>query len=187
MKVEKVEVLYDGWEKNLLLTVRLERTGKVRTYQVGHHGDSSSVLVYDPARRVAAMVFQHRASQAWRGLSERLMEIPSGLTDGEAPDVAARREVLEEAGIRLTDIEHVGDFWVMPGVSTELASVYLAAYSAADRVAAGGGVAGEDEDIDVREVPLAELAALADSGRPMDLRLYATIQALRLRRPELFR
>ena len=64
--------------------------------------------------------------------------------------------------------------------------LFLAAYRAEDRVGPGGGVAGEHEDIRVLDVPLAELGRDLETGRLADMKLLATVQALKLRRPELF-
>jgi hypothetical protein len=86
----------------------------------------------------------------------------------------------------LTSLEPVGAAWTTPGVSTELMHLYLAPYRAADRTGAGGGVAGEHENITVNETSLAELAAMADDGRLFDLKTLALVQTLRLRRPGLF-
>lgn len=72
-------------------------------------------------------------------------------------------------------------------VSTERHSMFLAPYSAADRVGAGGGgVAGEHEGITVMERTPAELAVDMDQGRITDRKRGMLILALRRRRPELF-
>ena len=52
-------------------------------------------------------------------------------------------------------------------------------------VAAGGGV-DEHEDIQVMETPLHELARALERGELADLKLLALVQALMIRRPELF-
>ena len=72
------------------------------------------------------------------------------------------------------------------GLSTEKIHLFLAAFRAADRVTAGGGLAEEHEDITVLEVPLADLAAQADAGTLLDMKTLVLVQTLRLRRPELF-
>jgi hypothetical protein len=64
--------------------------------------------------------------------------------------------------------------------------LYLAPYSRDDRVAQGGGAKGEHENITVLELPLHELAAMANSGALADMKTFALLQTLRLRRPELF-
>jgi hypothetical protein len=78
----------------------------------------------------------------------------------------------------------VAKAWAMPGVSTEQMDLYLGAYAPADWVGTGGGIEGED--IEVLEIPLAELAAMADSGALHDMKTLLLVQTLRLRRPELF-
>jgi hypothetical protein len=93
---------------------------------------------------------------------------------------------LEEAGLSLEALEHVGRYWSMPGLSTERADMFLAAYNKADLTGAGGGLPQEHENITRVELPLAELADMADKGALGDLKVFALVQTLRLRRPELF-
>jgi 8-oxo-dGTP pyrophosphatase MutT (NUDIX family) len=93
---------------------------------------------------------------------------------------------MEEAGLRLETLEPVASVWSIPGSSTEHIDMFLAPYGAADRVSAGGGLAHEHENIVVVELPLAELARMADAGGLADLKTLALTQTLRLRRPELF-
>jgi len=80
----------------------------------------------------------------------------------------------------------VGRMWTTPGVSTERMDLYLSAYSAADRIGDGGGLAEDHENITVVEMSLGELARAADAGTLADMKLFALIQTLRLSRPELF-
>jgi hypothetical protein len=82
------------------------------------------------------------------------------------------------------DLDPVATVWSSPGVSAERISLYLAACCFAGRGAGGGN--GEHENIEVLEVPLAELAARLDRGEVADMKLLALAQTLRLRRPDLF-
>ena len=84
-------------------------------------------------------------------------------------------------------MESLGTIWSMPGISSERMSLFLAPYSASDRTGAGGGLADEHENITAEEIPLDELARLADAHRLTDMRTFAMVQTLRLRRPDLFR
>src|SRR6516165_4460162 len=114
---------------------------------------------------------------------EHLLEAVAGSVEDEAPDECAHREAMEEAGLKLRAVEHLGTAWSMPGISTEQMDLYLAVYSKADRVGLGGGVADEHEGITVIELPLAELAAMADAGQIVDMKTLAVLQTLRLRKP----
>jgi nudix-type nucleoside diphosphatase (YffH/AdpP family) len=144
------------------------------------------VLPYDAERRAALLVCQFRAPVLAAAGEVMLLEAIAGLTDGEAPDKAARREAIEETGVRLKALEAVGTVWTMPGLSTERMHLYLAPYTRIDRVGEGGGADGENENITVLELPLHELAAMADSGALADMKTLALVQTLRLKRPGLF-
>jgi hypothetical protein len=53
-------------------------------------------------------------------------------------------------------------------------------------VSRGGGAEGEHENIRVREVALTELQRMAQAGEIRDAKTYLLLQALQLRRPDLF-
>lgn len=179
-------VVWSGWNRMLLLRLRLPDGAEVdRT--VEDHGDAASVLPFDPERRVALMIRGVRPGPLHHGLPALVLESPAGLLDaGEDPAAAARRETEEEVGARLRDLVPLGAPFTSPGCSTERIHIYLAEYSAADRVGAGGGLPDEHENLEVLEMPLAELAALADRGEISNMTLLALVQSLRLKRPELF-
>ena len=134
---------------------------------------------------MALLVRQFRAPVAWRE-EPGFPEPPAGLIDnGESPETAARREAEEETGLKLRSLEALGRFWSSPGSTTETSWLYLAEYASADRIGKGGGV-DDHEDVEMFELPLAELAARAKDGELMDLKLAVLALSLMLRRPELF-
>jgi nudix-type nucleoside diphosphatase (YffH/AdpP family) len=187
MKPEFLEskTVYDGWAKYLLAKVRLE-DGHVAEREIVKREACVSVLPYDPERKVAMLVRQLRAPVLMETGEQELLETIAGLCDGGGAEDAARREAQEETGLNLRQIERLGMLWTSPGGSTERMTLYLASYCAADRDGKGGGAAGEHENITVIEMPLAELAQLADAGEIADMKTFALLQTLRLRRPDLF-
>ena len=180
------ELYRKGRRRYVLATVRTAE-GRVLERSVDDHGDAVAVLPYDPARRTAVLTRQDRAPPLLAGQPAQILEALAGMIDdGEDAEAAARREAAEETGLELAALEPVATAWASPGVSTERVSLFLAAFGAADRRGSGGGLAAEDEHIEVVELPLAELAARADRGELDDLKTLALVQTLRLRRPELF-
>ena len=178
-------LLYDGWNRLLMVKARTPG-GAVIHRSVEDHGDAVAVLPFDPERRLALLVRQLRVPILRAHGAKTSLEAPAGILDEDDPADCARREAMEEAGLELKALIPLGAFFPMPGISTEKMHMFLAEYSAASRVADGGGLAEENEEIEVVEIGLAELAAMAERGELADLKTYTLVQALKLRRPELF-
>jgi nudix-type nucleoside diphosphatase (YffH/AdpP family) len=186
---EKVELLHEktlheGWVRYIRATFRIG--GKTIEREIVAHGGAVAVLPYDPERRVALLVRQFRAPVFVATGKGELLECIAGILE-EDEEGAARREALEEAGLRLGQLEPVVCGWSSPGLATERIYLFLAIYGAADRDGDGGGKPEEGENITVQEYPLDELSNMADAGTLTDLKTFALVQSLRLRRPELFR
>jgi nudix-type nucleoside diphosphatase (YffH/AdpP family) len=184
-EIVSTEVTHHRWSKMTVATIRLP-DGQTTKRDIEDHGEAAVVLPYDPARRTAMLVRQFRTPPFAVAGDGMVLEPPAGRLDEADPERCARREALEEIGLKLTVLEPVARVWTMPALSTERAWMYLAPYSAADRIAAGGGLAEEHEEIEVLEMPLADLAAMADAGTLTELKLLLLVQTLRLRHPALF-
>jgi nudix-type nucleoside diphosphatase (YffH/AdpP family) len=183
--IRDVRKIYQGWTTLSVATVELSDGSRIRR-EIEHHGNAVCVLPYDPERRVATLVRQLRAPllQA-AGLQDHL-EAPAGLLVGDDPQACARREAMEETGLRLGALEHIVCAWTMPGVSTEQMDLFLAPYAETDKIGPGGGLAEEHEDIIVVEMPLDDLVAMIARGTLTDLKTLALVLALQVRHPELF-
>lgn len=184
-EILSTEIVYSRWAKMILATIRLP-DGQCTKRDIEDHGEAAMVLPYDPVRRLALVIRQFRTPPCFLGTNGMILEAAAGRLEGEEAEACARREALEEVGIRLAELEPVARAWTMPALSTERVSLFLAPYSAADRIADGGGLSEEHEEITVMEMPLADLARLADGGDLMDLKLLLLVQTLRLRRPDCF-
>ncbi|HVL73669.1 MAG TPA: NUDIX hydrolase [Beijerinckiaceae bacterium] len=184
-RLVEATTVHEGWGKLVVAVIRAP-DGRTIKREIEDHGAAVAVLPYDPGRRVALLVRQFRAAVFVAGGGEEMLEAPAGLLEEEDPATCARREALEETGLALRDLEPVGAVWTMPGISTERTHLFLAPFAPADKVAEGGGVSDEQEDITLVEAKLSDLAAKADAGELLDLKLLLLVQTLRLRRPELF-
>jgi nudix-type nucleoside diphosphatase (YffH/AdpP family) len=181
--VEK-RTLHAGWCNLLRLRIRVDNGEVFR--EVEDHGRAVAVLPYDPVRRTALLIKLLRAPVLLTAGIAELLEVPAGLADESDPAETARRELWEETGLQLRDVEALGCVWTMPGISTERMDLFLARYSKADRVGAGGGLASEDENITVEEISLDELWARAQAGQIADMKTLTLILLLHARHPELF-
>lgn len=186
------ETLWKGFctlERVTFERTRSDGTPHVQSFEIEDHGRAAAVLPYDPVTRRAVLVRQLRLPQALQGDDPLMLEVVAGLLDkaNEDPEETARREAMEEAGLALGPLELAGAVRPSPGLVGEKVWVYLAEVDlAAARVAEGGGLAHEGEDIEVVTMDLAELAAYVDRGDNLDLKTAFAAQTLRVRRPELF-
>lgn len=186
LRVLSVRTAFEGWIKVVIAKIAAP-SGDPFEREIEIHGSAVAVLPYDPDRRVAIVISQFRApvDYLFPG-SNPIIEPVAGINDDGDVESCARREAMEEAGVRLQLLETVARCWSMPGISTETMSCFLAPYSVNDRVASGGGLAHENEEIEVHEWPLDDLAVHMKSGAIIDMKLLVLVQALQARRPELF-
>jgi nudix-type nucleoside diphosphatase (YffH/AdpP family) len=184
-RIVAFKLLHDGWSKFGVATVQLP-DGTTFRREIEDHGSAAAVLPYDPQARSVLLVKQFRAPIAYAGDGGHTLEAPAGIVEQESAEAGARREALEETGIALGDLELVAVALTMPGVSTERMHLFLAPFTAAQRIEQGGGVASEHENVEIVEIGLDALAAMADAGQLVDLKTLTLVLALRLRHPQLF-
>ena len=185
-EITSLRPVYQGYVKVFKAQVRND-DGHVSSREIEDHGDAAAVLAFDPERRVALMVEVTRPPLLYRNEPRAMLEAIAGMVDdGEQPDATARREAHEEAGVSLRELEHVATCYGSPGVSAERVSLFLGLYGTVDRTGPGGGATGEDEQVTASEHPLGELWAALEADRMPDLKAVLLLQALRLRRPDLF-
>ena len=173
-----------GWAKFLVATVR-RPDGRAITREIEDHGSAVCVLPYDPWRKRAVLVRQFRAPVSFSGGQEEMLEAVAGLLEENDPADCARRETMEEAGLKLDSVEPVFSAWSMPGLSTERMHFYFAIYSGGSQ-ARPGGIVADGEDVMPVEIDLGALADMADHGELADVKTLLLVQTLRLRRPDLF-
>ena len=89
-----------------------------------------------------------------------LIEIPAGrLNPGEDPKDCARRELLEEVGVKAGRLERLTTIWTTPGFTDERIHLYWAADLTTDKHARE-----PDEFIEVMPKPLSEALTLIQDG-----------------------
>jgi ADP-ribose pyrophosphatase len=131
--------------------------GSIARREVVEHLGAVAIVALD-ADNAVTLVRQYR-----HPLGHRLWELPAGLIDkpGEDPVEAARRELIEEAGLSAERWETLVDVAASPGFTDEVVRVYLAR-GLSD---VGREVLGEEEaDLVVRKVALSEAVRMTMAG-----------------------
>ncbi|HWH23047.1 MAG TPA: NUDIX domain-containing protein [Allosphingosinicella sp.] len=165
-RIIKAHPVREGWFD--IVSVKAEIAGEEIEREIVRHPSGAAVLPYDPERRVALMIAQTRPPMLYLG-EPRMLEAIAGALDEDEPETCARREALEEGGLRLRALDHVASLWATPATSTEQVHYFLAEYGEADRVARGGGLDEEEEHLGVCDgrsrLPLAQGGGEGDTRR----------------------
>ncbi|PLX36070.1 MAG: hypothetical protein C0606_15220 [Hyphomicrobiales bacterium] len=198
VSIDATENLFSGFLRLDRLTVSHDtRDGRRLTVErlIHDHGNAVAVLPVDPRRRTVLLVRQLRMpvylnpADAPGAEGGMLVEACAGLIDGDGEGAAAtaEREAIEELGYRIHDLTKVAEVYMSPGAVTERVTYFLATYDGDDdRVADGGGLHHEGEDIEVLEWSCDELRRALGEGRVHDGKLVVLAQALQLAHPHLF-
>jgi ADP-ribose pyrophosphatase len=145
--------------------------GEHHVREVVHHPGAVAALPWHDDGTIT-LVRQYRAA-----LDTEVWEIPAGLRDvaGEPTELTASRELVEEAGLRAGQLEHLVTFHNSPGFSDEAVFVYLASDLTEvpdDRQSP------EEEHMTQTRVSLAEALAMVDDGRITDAKTVIGLLAL---------
>ncbi|NLR95604.1 NUDIX domain-containing protein [Rhizobium sp. P38BS-XIX] len=144
--------------------------------EIYHRTPAACILLYDPKRETVVLVRQFRLPAQLVGEPAWMIEVPAGLLDGEEPEAAIRREAMEETGFRIRDVRFLFKAMTSPGSVTEIIHCFAALIDTSDRVADGGGLAEEHEDIEVMEVRLSDAMAMIERGEIYDAKTIMLMQ-----------
>ncbi len=155
--------------------------------EIFERGHAVSVLPYDPDLDRVVLIEQFRPgayaalNSGWfdDGASPWLVECVAGIIEkGESPEDVARREMVEETGLEITDIQPIHHYLVSPGGASESVFSFCGRVDAAN---AEGifGITEEHEDIRVFSVSLKDAFGLMDQGRIINAMTIIPLQWLR--------
>ncbi len=161
-----------------------------RSVLVFERGDGVAALLFDPDRRVVITVNQFRLPTHDKGRARGwLIETVAGMIPAddegkpkETPLQCLVREVREETGYQLTRAKPISTFFSSPGGSSELIHLFYAEVRKVDKLADGGGVAEEGEDIEIVEYPLDDFFKRLTAGEFEDPKLIIAGQWMLARR-----
>jgi ADP-ribose pyrophosphatase len=130
--------------------------------EVFERGQAGAALLYDPLRDEVVLIRQFRAGAYVAGRHPFVWELVAGvIEDGETPEEMIRREVVEEAGLTVGELELIQNVMLTPGACSEACHVFVGRVDASK---AGGvfGLESEGEDILVKVLPFAEAYAMVE-------------------------
>jgi len=139
--------------------------GPLLTRELFVRPDAVCVLPYDPVKDSVVLVEQFRIGALEKSDNPWLLELIAGLIDtNETPEVVARREAKEEAGLTINELWPLHCYYPSPGGSDERVHLFVAH---CDSSGAQGvhGLREEGEDIRVQVLGLEQALQATACGR----------------------
>jgi nudix-type nucleoside diphosphatase (YffH/AdpP family) len=179
IRIRDVRVLSNDWyelKKTTFDWLRADGTWQTVSRETYDRGNGATLLPYNVGDRTVVLTRQFRYPAYVNGYDDFLIETAAGLLDEASPEERIRSEVEEETGYRLKDVRKVFECFMSPGSVTERLHFFVAEYDAGMRVADGGGVASEGEEIQVMELPFEKAMAMVDNGQIADAKTIMLLQ-----------
>lgn len=160
IRIERADLAFEKFSGEMSAAVRRFRY---------HRGDVAAVMIYDSDRDRVLLIRQFRYAVHARTGDGWLIECVAGIQEtGESIQTGARREVLEETGLKLAGLELLAEYFPSPGGCSDKIHLFLGTLEDPERSLGVHGVAQEGEDIQASWVPLSQALEMARTGQIQD-------------------
>ncbi|MDF7815044.1 GDP-mannose pyrophosphatase NudK [Hymenobacter sp. YC55] len=180
IKTTAVEVLSDNWYTLRKITFELRQADgrwSTQSREAYDRGNGAVILLYNTSKKTVILTRQFRMPTYLNGnKTGMLIEACAGLLDQDNPEACIRRETEEETGYRVQNIQKVFEAYMSPGSVTELLYFFVAEYTEQQRLHDGGGVAEEEENIEVLELPFTQAMRMVHDGEIRDGKTIMLLQ-----------
>jgi GDP-mannose pyrophosphatase NudK len=182
----QTEVLSDNWYVLRKATYEYQQADgswEKQSREAYDRGNGATILLYNTAEKKVILTRQFRLPTFLNGNADgMLIEACAGLLDKDNPEDCIRRETEEETGYKVTDVRKVFEAYMSPGSVTEILYFFVAAYTKDMKVNEGGGIAHEQENIEVLELSIDTALQMVEQGAIKDAKTIMLLQYVRLNR-----
>ncbi|MCQ9639007.1 GDP-mannose pyrophosphatase NudK [Chryseobacterium sp. WG14] len=181
----KTEILSDNWytlNKVTYTILKKDGTTETQSREAYDRGNGAVILLYNTSSHTVILTRQFRLPTYINGNSTgMLIEACAGLLDNDNPEDCIKRETEEETGYKISKVEKVFQAYMSPGSVTEILYFFIAEYSDEMKIADGGGLEEEGENIEVLELSFEKALQMVDSGEINDAKTIMLLQHLRVK------
>lgn len=184
VQVQKTEILSDNWYTLKKVTFSIQQkdgSWQTQSREAYDRGNGATVLLYNPAQKTVLLTRQFRLPTYINGNTTGMMiETCAGLLDQDNPEDCIRRETEEETGFQITEVKKVFEAYMSPGSVTEILHFFVAEYHKHQQVSIGGGLADEQESIEVLELDFDTAWQMIATGEIKDAKTIMLLQYAKL-------
>ncbi|MEL6926285.1 MAG: NUDIX domain-containing protein, partial [Bacteroidota bacterium] len=168
VKIKKTEVLSDNWYTLRKVSFdyrQADGSWQPQEREAYDRGNGAVILLYNQQQGTIILTRQFRMPTYVNGNADGMMiEACAGILDEADPVACIKRETEEETGYKIDQVEKVMEAYMSPGSVTEILYFFIAAYSKEMKVNEGGGLAEEQENIEVLELDFAKAYHMISTG-----------------------
>ncbi|WP_207496693.1 NUDIX domain-containing protein [Aridibaculum aurantiacum] len=182
--IKKEEVLSDGFFTLKKVTFDLankEGQAEEQKREVYHTANGATVLLYNVEKETVILTRQFRVATMLNGNDSGMMiEACAGIIEDGSADETIVREIEEETGYKVEDVEKIFELYSSPGATTEKLHYYIARYQPGNKVSDGGGLDDEQENIEVLEMAFKDAYLMIENGTIRDAKTVQLLQYAKL-------
>lgn len=182
--VLNTEILSNNWYTLKKITYSYEKKAGqsvIQHREAYDRGNGATILLYNQANKTVILTRQFRLPTFINGNADgMLIEACAGLLDKDNAEDCIRRETEEETGYKVHHVQKVFEAYMSPGSVTEILYFFIGAYEASMKVNDGGGLAHEQEDIEVLELSFTTAMDMVRTGAIRDAKTIMLLQYIAL-------
>lgn len=183
VRILKTEILSDNWYTLKKVTfdyLRYNGTWAQQNREAYDRGNGATILLYNKETKTVILTRQFRLPTYINGNADgMLIEACAGLLELDNAEDCIRKETEEETGFTVSDVKKIFEAYMSPGSVTEILHFFIAEYTKDMKTSEGGGV-GDNEDIEVLELPFTKALHMMATGEIKDAKTIMLLQYLKL-------
>ncbi|WP_293890644.1 GDP-mannose pyrophosphatase NudK [Flavobacterium sp.] len=180
IEILKTEVLSDNWYTLKKITynyLKKDGTWETQSREAYDRGNGATILLYNKDLKTVILTRQFRMPTFLNGNETgMLIEACAGLLDKDNAEECIRRETEEETGYKISAVQKLFEVYMSPGSVTEIVHFFAAEYTKDMKVNEGGGIAHEQENIEVLELDFDTTYSMIASGEIKDAKTIMLLQ-----------
>ena len=182
----QTEILSDNWYtlKKISYEIKKDDGSWVKeTREAYDRGNGATIMLYNKEQKTIILTRQFRLPTYINGNeSGFLIEACAGLLDNDNPEDCIRKEVQEETGYTVKDVQKVFEAYMSPGSVTEILHFFIAEYAKSMKTSIGGGLEDEQESVEVMELPFEQALQMMQRGEIRDAKTIMLLQFLQIQK-----
>lgn len=180
IEIKDIEVLSQNWATLRKITYQYKKkdnTWETQTRESYDRGNGAAILLYNKDNKTIILTSQFRMPTFLNGNENGMMiEVCAGVLDQQNAEDCIRKEIEEETGYSIKDVHKIFEVYMSPGSVTEIVYFFVGEYSQDMKSSDGGGLADEQENIEVLEMLFDKAYGMIASGEIKDAKTIMLLQ-----------